>query len=368
MSKFRLLTCAIAAALLPLAACASPESGSADPTSKPGSDAPTSEDVTFGEHIAQIRGHHLAASELYADGDTKGASTHTGHPIDELLSAVRTEVAEHDDAVAERLEPALRAPADAVADGAGFAEVAETIGKAEVVLVDAETAVVGDKLATSAYRGSVIAALLSTVGHEYEEAVRDGKLVLEAEYQDAYAFATVAREMYDEIAADVREAGAEEAEEIAEDWKTLARALPGAKTPSSFVDNADVEQAATHVGAELAETVDAVLLTEVSNEDAIANINDLLDEILETYEDGDADAAAELAAEAYLENYELIEADVIEHAPDVNGELEPLLGSTLRQKIQDGAPLTELTTLVERARELLADAEEALAGAEEEEH
>ena len=41
----------------------------------------------------------------------------------------------------------------------------------------------------------------------------------------------------------------------------------------------------------------------------------LLDEIQSTYEGGDPDEAAELAAEAYLENYELVEASVIEAAP-----------------------------------------------------
>jgi hypothetical protein len=368
LARKHLLTCTVLAAALALGGCASPESGTADPTAKPGSDAPTSEDITFGEQLAQIRGHHLAATELYADGDTKGAATHTGHPVEELLAAVRTEVAEHDDAVADRLEPALQAPSKVVADDGTTEELASAITEATEVVEDAESAVVGDTLTTPAYRASVIAALLTTVGHEYEEAVKDGKLVLEAEYQDAYAFATFAKQQYDDIAEAVRAAGAEEADEIDEDFETLAKALPSVKPPSTFAENEDVERAATHVGAELAETVGAVLLEAVSNEDAIANIEGLLDEILETYEAGDSDEAAELAAQAYLENYELIEAGVIEHAPDVNKELEPILGSTLRQKIQDGVPLAELEALVERARELLADAGEALEGAEGAEH
>ena len=368
MSRSRLLPSIAAIAVVLFGACASPESTDADPTAKPGSDAPSSEDITFGEQLAQIRGHHLAASELYDDGDAKGAATHTGHPVEELLAAVSSEVAEHDDAVADRLEPALQGASTVVADEGTPDELETAIAEATEVVEDAESAVVGDKLTTTAYRASVIAALLSTVGHEYEEAVQDGKLVLEAEYQDAYAFATFAKQQYDDIAGDVREAGAEEADEIDEDFETLADALPGVKPPSEFADNDEVTQAATHVGAELSETVGAVLLEQRSADEAIANINGLLDDILERYEDGEADEAAELAAEAYLENYELIEADVIEHAPDVNSDLEPLLGSTLRAKIKDGVPLAELETLVEQARELLTDAEAALAEADEADH
>lgn len=353
-------------AALGLAGCAAPEDATtADPTSKPESSEVSSEDITFGEQLAQIRGHHLAATELYAAGDREGAATHTGHPVEELLAAVRTEVAEHDDAVADRLEPALQGVSQVVADEGTEEELASAIAEATEVVEDAGSAVVGEKLTSTAYRASVIAALLRTVGHEYDEAVQDGELELEAEYQDAYAFATIAKQQYDDIADDVREAGAEEADEIDEDFETLAEALPGIEPPSEFVDNDTVVQTTTHVGAELAETVDAVLLETVSTEDAVANINALLDEILEEVEADDRDAAAELAAEAYLENYELIEAAVIEHAPDVNAELEPLLSAQLRSEITGGAPLAKIRELVDQAKELLAEAEEAIAGAEE---
>lgn len=362
-----LSTIAVVAALAS-AGCASPEgTGTADPTAKPEAAEVSSEDITFGEQLAQIRGHHLAATELYAAGDTKGAATHTGHPVEELLAAVRTEVAEHDDAVADRLEPALTGASQVVADEGTEEDLATAIAAATEVVEDAESAVVGDKLTTTAYRASVIAALLNTVGHEYQEAVQDGELKLEAEYQDAYAFATYAKQQYDDIAGDVREAGAEEADEIDEDFETLAEALPSVAPPDEFVANDTVVQTAAHVGAELAETVGAVLLEAVATEDAVANINALLDEILEEVEAGDRDAAAELAAEAYLENYELIEAEVIEHAPDVNAELEPLLGATLRAEINGGATVDELREMVEQIRRLLQDATDALAGAEDEE-
>jgi hypothetical protein len=74
------------------------------------------------------------------------------------------------------------------------------------------------------------------------------------------------------------------------------------------------------------------------------------------YEDA---AAAELSTEAYLENYELIEGEVIEKAPDINSELEPLLGARLRRRLQEGASVPEIRQMVARAKKLLAEAVEA---------
>ena len=96
--------------------------------------------------------------------------------------------------------------------------------------------------------------------------------------------------------------------------------------------------------------------TEADPTETVAEIKRLLDEILTTYEEGDAEAAAELSAEAYLENYEHIEDAVIDAAPEVNEELETLLGADLRQEISDGAPIEEIEQMVTRARELLDDA------------
>jgi phosphoglycolate phosphatase-like HAD superfamily hydrolase len=96
--------------------------------------------------------------------------------------------------------------------------------------------------------------------------------------------------------------------------------------------------------------------------DIRAEIDQLLDEIASAYRAGRTEEAAELAAEAYLENYEAIEDAVIERAPAVNAELEPLLGAELRRRIRQGAPPKEIAAMVERARRLL---DRALAAIEE---
>jgi hypothetical protein len=323
-------------------------------------EAAGAEAIGFGEALAQIRGHHLVSLELYKAGDAKGAAVHAGHPIAEILDSVRSELEEHDPAVGEDLASALEAGANAIAEGKPADEVAAAFDDAAAATDEALTAVVGDQSEDASYKGSVIPALLATSAHEYEEAVGANGVRLLAEFQEGYAFVQEAQRLYGEIASDVEAASTEEAEEIEEAFETLEQALPSPEPPAQLADPLDVESAAKLIGHELEETVGAAPVEESDPEAIVAEIEELLDEIVSTYEAGDADAAAELSAEAYLENYELIEAEVIEKAPEVNEELEPLLGADLRKRISEGAPVSEIEDMVARAKELLAEALEAL--------
>ena len=320
------------------------------------------EAIGFGEALAQIRGHHLVSLELYEDGDEQGAAVHAGHPIHEILDSVSSELDEHAPDIAEDLTERLNAGSQAIEDGAPAEDLAAIYEETASITESAEEAVVGESSSESSYKGSVVAALLATAGHEYEEAVGDGGIRLVVEYQDGYAFVNEARRLYDEIAPEVESAAAEEAEEIEEAFEALDGAFASPQPPKQPVDVLDVTSGTELIGHELEETVGATPVEESDPEAIVAEIEELLDEIVETYEAGDADAAAELAAEAYLENYEVIEAEVIELAPEVNEELEPLLGADLRRQISAGASVEEIEQMVARAKELLADALEAIEG------
>ncbi len=349
-----------------LGACAEPDSDST--TSAAGSEseeaAAGAEAVGFGEALAQIRGHHLVSLELYEAGDDKGAAVHAGHPVHEILASVQSELEEYDAEAGEELAASLEDGLSAVNEGRLAEEVAAAYEETAALTEEALAAVVGDGSDESSYKGSVISALLSTAAHEYEEAVGANGIRLLAEYQDGYAFVSEARSLYEEIAADVEAASAEEAEEIEEAFATLEAALPSPEPPAELADKLDVEAAAELIGHELEETVGAEPVVESDPAEVVEHIEELLTEIAETYAAGDAEAAAELSAEAYLENYEVIEADVIELAPEVNEELEPLLGAALREQLQAGASQEEIESMIARARELLQEALEVLEGEE----
>ena len=350
--------CGLLVIVLTLGACAEEpaETEVATPEHETAPDF-TPEQIAFGEALAQIRGHHDAATELYDGGDTDLALVHAGHPIDEILASVSGELEEHAPDEAESLPAALEKVRALIEEGAGKSEVAAAVDEAAEATFDAQEAVVGEATGAPDYVGSVVAALLKTAAHEYEEAVAGGEgISLLEEYQDGYAFATEAEALYADIEPAVSDASEEEAEEIEEAFDEIAAAFPALEAPEEPVPPAPLEAAAELIGHELEETVGAVLLDESDPADIGENIHALLTEILETYEAGDAEAAAELSAEAYLENYEVIEAEVIEQAPEINQELEPLLGADLRKEILAGAPAEEIEAMIERARVLLDDA------------
>lgn len=323
----------------------------------------SAEQVGFGESLAQIRGHHRVSLELYEDGDAEGAVIHAEHPVSEILAAVTSELDEHAAGTSDELASALAEGPELIGSGAEPSELAAAYDRVADLTAGAEAAVVGDAATSSSYTGSVVSALLGTAGHEYEEAVAGGNGVqLLEEYQDGYAFVLEAEELYSTIEQDVRDVEEEEAEEIEEAFTTLKAALPGPTPPADLADVADVEAAADLIAHELEETVHALPLEDADPEEIAQTIEELLDEIVALYAAGDAEAAAELSAEAYLENYEVIEAQVIAEAPEINEELEPLLGAELRRRIQDGAPAEDIEAMVARAKELLTQALEALEG------
>ena len=353
------------AALLLLGACGSdPEPEATEPAAEEHHEAAagSSEEVSLASSLAQIRGHHRVALELYTADDFEGAAIHAGHPVDELLPALSGELDEHDgDAAA--LEATLVAVQDVVAEEGSTAELRKAIDDAM-----AETLVARDALVEnpedSAFIGSVVASLLGTVAHEYEEAVGADGIELLPEYQDGYAFMLEAEDLYGAIRAEVESEEPEEAEEIEEAFGVLANAFPSAAAPEELTAAEDVEAATALIGHELEEVVGADLAEESDPEEIVEHIEELLDEIEAAYAAGDAAEASELAAEAYLENYEVIEADVIELAPEVNEELEPLLGAELRRQMEEGASEQEISEMIARAKELLDEALAAIEGAE----
>jgi hypothetical protein len=90
------------------------------------------------------------------------------------------------------------------------------------------------------------------------------------------------------------------------------------------------------------------------------NIDTLLDETVAAQEQGDADQAAELAGQAYLDNFEFLEHDLEEKDHELNERLESLLGPPFRQAIQDGMSQEDLESRVAEIKGLLEQAKAAL--------
>ena len=141
--------------------------------------------MTVGAALAQMRGHHIAARELFAAGDTDGALAHATHPVAEILDSVRGDI-DSNNGDAAALGVALQAVI-AAAQGDSEEAFVAAVDTSATAIDTAEQAVAGDLLDDPAYIGSVIAVTLDTVAHEYAEAVTDTGIGELIEYQDAYA-------------------------------------------------------------------------------------------------------------------------------------------------------------------------------------
>jgi hypothetical protein len=101
----------------------------------------------------------------------------------------------------------------------------------------------------------------------------------------------------------------------------------------------------------------------VSAQEAITEIGEVrrgLEAAVVAYRQGDAEQASELASEAYLQHFELVEGPLEEADEELNEELEESIRETLRDRIDEGAPVAKVTLLVRTINRELDEAEQAL--------
>jgi hypothetical protein len=316
----------------------------------PADEAP-SDDVALGEAFAQLRGHQRAALEAYRAGDKKTAVIHAFHPVHEIMAGVRSAI---DPGLARRLAAAVEAGTEAVTSNAPAGRVRAAFARAASLTDAALKSVVGHEARADEYRASVVASLVQTAAHEFEEAAPKGRLESATEYQDGYAFVREAQSLFDDFGAGPQAAA------VARAFDRLLHLLPSLQPPERLPSPDEVEESAESVVRGLERSFNAHPPEKGAPDEVADTIEDLLDEIAAAYAAGDSARASELAAEAYLENYEDIEAEVIEEAPDINAQLEPLLGAELRRRIESGATVEEINSLIEEANRLLDRALEAL--------
>jgi hypothetical protein len=197
-----------------------------------------------------------------------------------------------------------------------------------------------------AFNPSVVARLLDIAGHEYEEAVANGTIVAVVEYQDGQAFIDRAMNIFNSAAGRIDPSMAPEVGEVNEYFSILNTAVMNMEEPSN------VGTTITGIIHELAEITglsENQLVGEeggAAEQDPIAiieNIKPLLtQQLLDAYRAQDFPGAEGIAIEAYLENYEFIEAAIAEHDRELMEQTEVMLREELRRMITDRAPVEQI--------------------------
>ncbi len=281
-----------------------------------------------------IKGHLEQATANKEAGNVELAIAHAGHPIDEVFTLMEEPLSDANPQLAADLKAKLTALPNAANSDTSQAFKQKTT-EITGLIDEAVKAVAGEKSTDAATLVAVISNLLETAENEYEEGVKDGKIVEMVEYQDSTAFIARAEAVFDSIKTQVPTHEAEEAEEFFGQLNSLTKA------------NSSLEEVKIVIGGIVNELEEGLGLekeeeTKLDGWGYIAKINELLDQAAEEYEEGNTQKARALAVEAYLDNYENIESDIDEDNPQLMEKIEIDMRVNLVKMIDDGRPVDEV--------------------------
>ncbi len=163
------------------------EGGSGEAGEGEGGESGAAGALALPQRVAFMSGHVEAGIALYRAGDAKAAAPHLLHPVSETHAAERIGLEElgFDPAPFEAVSAALDA-------GRPAAEIEPQLEAAEENLRDVRDKAGGDPV-------ELIRFLMDTTVEEYTIAVPDGTVTDPSEYQDAWGFVRVARELANDL-------------------------------------------------------------------------------------------------------------------------------------------------------------------------
>ncbi len=302
--------------------------------------AQSEEHVQFAANIEFIKGHLEQAVANKQAGNNELATAHAGHPVAEVYSLIKGEIKENDAELDAQLEESLTSLANQI-NTMTPAQVQAKASEINTMLDQAETSVISESERNdSKFNGMVAITVLETATNEYEEAIEDGKIAEMIEYQDSTAFIARAETIFNSIKAELPEHGAEE---LAEFFVNLDSQTEAA---------ASFEEVKTTINGIIHE-FEEVLELESDGEKKldgwgyIDRIKELLDKSVAEYKEGNAQEAKSLATEAYLDNYEFIEADIAQENKELMEKIEIDMRVELIQMIDAGKPAAEVESHVD---------------------
>jgi hypothetical protein len=326
--------------------------------------APNVTFVEFVSNIEQIRGHLDQALVNKESGNDTLAQTHTLHPIEEVYASIEEQLVSQNGTLNETLSVALQELSSSVPN-AMPEQFRGQIDSINALLDDSvETLVPSSELNNPAFNASVVARLLHIAGHEYEEAVANGTITEIVEYQDGQAFIHRAESIFNSSASNINQSMAHEVEEVNELFLNLNTAVTNRDEPGNVVTtiNGIIHELAEITGLSESQLTGEEAGTEEQDPVAIINnIKSLLTQLIAEYRAENYQGAESIAIEAYLENYEFVEAPIAQRDQQLMEQTEVMLREELRQMITNRAPIEQIeqhiamiNTNLDRATQMLS--------------
>ena len=192
---------------------------------------------------------------------------------------------------------------------------------------------------------------LHLVEEEYRDAVTDGKITNQVEYDETVIFlqkaVSILGENRDELvkldadSISKIETNLQKLDEIVVSFGPFDELEPLVEESMRIIDDLMTKSGATNDG---------------TDPDYFANINELLQESKSQYLAGNTQTALDLAQEAYLDNYEFLEAPIAEYDKELMEQIEIMMRIDLANMIKDNKEKSEIDTHISAILEKLETA------------
>ena len=341
----------------------------------------------FHANIEQIIGHIKMAEFNKNINNNTLAYNHTSHPIEEVLSLVTIPISNIDKKLNDSyfkdlytlsalVNPSVPPSSTSTTKEAFSKQAQSSIDLSNAVI---KTVIPAKTLNTTNHNATVIQNLLNTSKEEYEEGVKDGKIVSMLEYQDGTAFMDRAyflfnntksiaangdRQMISKLFSNLTQGTLQQKnpEEINKIIDEINKKLAEGSTSSSSTTNTNTTNQTMTNPSSSSIPITNANATNTNNVNSsslsyISKIRSLLDQVVSTYTANDTAKAKELATTAYLDNFENIEKPIGKELSDAG---EQLLRVQLRDQISNKVSLDEIKQTISEANTVLDKAENIL--------
>lgn len=193
---------------------------------------------------------------------------------------------------------------------------------------------------------------LVLVDEEYKDAVSNGQIINQIEYDETVVFLSKATEIFNEnknAFLDLSESDTSLIESNLSKMNQIIQTFGKYSTIKSLVEETIV-------------VVDDLISlsggkVELGPLAYVEKIEELLDQVSTSYRNGDSDAALTLATAAYLDNYEFIEDDIAYQDKELMEKIEIMLREGLRDMIKNGEPQDVVDAHIDAIKQELEVAE-----------
>ena len=194
--------------------------------------------------------------------------------------------------------------------------------------------------------------LLNLINIQYIDAVSDGKIINQDQYDEAIFYTDSALETFNNVTNDLHDIAASQTVEVNNDLN---------KTSTLIQNKADTRQVSDtleHAKQELQEIFIAAggTVEPLDGWFYIDSINEILDQLVMNYSKGSYEEARGLAREAYLDDFVLIRSDIAEDNRGLMEKIDSSMRVDLVNMIDNRRPASEIESSVDQIK---ADLEEA---------